>query len=658
MVASIEQLEKDKRDLEAENTRMIEENRELLDQLEGLNISVAESDAHIKSLTVTLTSAQCEVRRLTVLESRTTQLEAQLLALETEQAHLQEELGATKEEGRSAVSRWRLAESTLRDLRDQVERIEQERNDERERHAELLDRMERRKAVESHLQSDAGAQEDRSAKPGPGVVPVVSHFVRDILQDNANLQMGLLELREMLQSSNEEVQNLREQIVLHQPLAFENEGASIPLSDELEEKDPLRRISQELHVHHHYHAPSETNAPKKLPSYRRPRRKRGVLPIGVITPSNGSQTPRTPSQSRDFSKSSATAALLSQTSVSVPPHSSHNRWSLQSVATGSPIISSIPSSPTSGRRTSSIFDRMDYGFDSSRPTSPESNGVASPLFDNHHRKGASLSSFRSFSGPTVPQADQSTPAALNSSNLANPAPGLFTPVPVKTHQTPQVLELAPEATMSPPVHPTIPEELEDECPESQLPHPDTESDPQPEESDLQEGFFTPPGPHGALRRAASHESLLSVSGMDIHTLRDRPSQSFFAVSSSKAVVDTTNVTANSMQHNFERPFHASSRILLSELAPARSSEATTETRQGLGQRVSGWVWGKWGVAPIASSGNLRAQASANTTPFDLSRPPGINQKGPIPGLRPPKRTPSAIHVKVIDEGLLKESLEE
>lgn len=297
MTASIEKLEKDKRNLEAENTRMIEENRDLLDQLEGLNSSVAESDAHIKSLTATLTSAQFEVRRLTVLASRTTQLEAQLAALESEQAHLQHEFENTKEAERSVVSRWRQAEYTLRDLRDQVERIEQESKDERARHIELLERIERRKAVESELEVTAETLNNRSkTKPGRNGTPVVSHFVRDILQDNANLQMGILELRDMLQSSNEEVQNLREQIVLHQPMDSSAEAPPIPLSEELGAKgssrpDSTRRVSQELHVHHHYHPRSETVASKKLPSYRHPKKRRGLLPVGVMTPTNGSQTP-------------------------------------------------------------------------------------------------------------------------------------------------------------------------------------------------------------------------------------------------------------------------------------------------------------------------------------------------------------------------------
>jgi hypothetical protein len=60
-------------------------------------------------------------------------------------------------------------------------------------------------------------------------------------------------------------------------------------------------------------------------------------------------------------------------------------------------------------------------------------------------------------------------------------------------------------------------------------------------------------------------------------------------------------------------------------------------------------------------GDLWEQAAAppnpNANPF-MARPPGINQKGFILGLRPPVRTPSEVHARVINEGLLRESLAE
>lgn len=71
----------------------------------------------------------------------------------------------------------------------------------------------------------------------------------------------------------------------------------------------------------------------------------------------------------------------------------------------------------------------------------------------------------------------------------------------------------------------------------------------------------------------------------------------------------------------------------------------------MGERVGGWVWGKWGVAPMASTGNLRAQAA-------VERVPGVNQFGAIRGLRPHVRVASGVRDAVVDKALLREALEE
>lgn len=72
---------------------------------------------------------------------------------------------------------------------------------------------------------------------------------------------------------------------------------------------------------------------------------------------------------------------------------------------------------------------------------------------------------------------------------------------------------------------------------------------------------------------------------------------------------------------------------------------------------------KWGVFPMASTGDLRAKARLNPEKgpegkTKLERPTGVNQKGAIAGLRmqkPEERTPV---IGEVDEGLLKESLGE
>jgi chromosome segregation ATPase len=218
MIATIEKLEQEKLDLEAKNAQTIKANRDLLDRLEHLNDAVASSDAHIQALSDTLRSTEDEIERLSALAARTQLLEQQLMDLEKEQLQLQSNLDAKLVDERTAIQRWKTAERTIGDLQDQIDRIEKEAREERERHVEVVARMERRMAVEGELNTAAGRLKAKAGHEKAGT-NVVSHFVKDILLDNANLQHGILELREMLLNSNEEVERLRDQLKVHQPVS-------------------------------------------------------------------------------------------------------------------------------------------------------------------------------------------------------------------------------------------------------------------------------------------------------------------------------------------------------------------------------------------------------------------------------------------------------
>ena len=93
----------------------------------------------------------------------------------------------------------------------------------------------------------------------------------------------------------------------------------------------------------------------------------------------------------------------------------------------------------------------------------------------------------------------------------------------------------------------------------------------------------------------------------------------------------------------------------------------------LGRRMGGWVLGRWGVAPVsadsestnspttsvASSPSTSTSTPKSVDPLALRfRYPGVNQKGPVMGLRPPPPAPISIHAESIDEDLLRESLAE
>lgn len=699
LVDNVDILERENRQVQAENARIVEENRNLLAQLEGLNQSVVESDQRVESLTLTLESTQAELRRVTVAASRAEQLEAQLVLMETEQSTLQESLSSAHEDEKSAMQRWRNAENALRDLNDQVERIEAEAREERERHSELVQRMERKRHVERELDNAAGrlkgaaAASDISRNPG---TPVVSRFVKDILQDNANLQVGIMELREMLESSNQEVQNLRDQVLSHQPLAGigeeQSDGARTPtLCEELESKE--RRVSQEFHIHHHYHTPSAKK--EKASVNRRVKKKRPALGSPVpLHSAMGTHSPRR-SIHRSQSSGSSMNTILSQTSVSIPPPSSSRRWSLQS-----PPADSLASSPQSAFRTSSIFDRVDRGNDFSEPTSPDSTVFSSPLMQARALKGIDM--------PFRPLPGLDSPDLGDSSNHFN-----------EHYDRSNFLDLA---------QPAIPEESE---PSSSgiWSQPITGNSP----TDNPFGIQVPFSP---LRKSSSHDSLLSVAGMDIHTPTTRHSrmgdwhpgmripQRIVSPSvelvSTPPVISAPIVTADRAKgpEKSSRSLLASmaasnSNTVMSETASVISAEITsttsthTQRKSTLGRRVGGWVLGKWGTAPIPSrnenvndtsettaseavpvpvpepASEPAAESESESEPqFQTSQPTptpqstsqsihstppdstpqfrfrftGVNQKGPILGFRPPPPAPVSIHPQGIDENLLRESL--
>ncbi|KAF1353768.1 hypothetical protein BDV97DRAFT_292070 [Delphinella strobiligena] len=280
MAEEIQQLTTDKKALEAKNASTIDENRSLLDQLECVNNAVSDSDVHIQSLTATLQSTQAELHKLNNLASRTDRLERELEQYEREQASLQAAL-ASKTEGEKAMTmRWQEAERRLAAFEDQLETIERDAKQERERHVEMVGRMERQRVVEQELETASGrlrgaAAAKTMARDKHGST-VVSHFVKDILQDNANLQLGIVELREMLTTSNDEVERLRDQLAQFCPqdqLADYNDPDANRLSTLSLGQEMSRASAQELHVHHHYHAPSDTSSRRQSQTLRRPKKK-------------------------------------------------------------------------------------------------------------------------------------------------------------------------------------------------------------------------------------------------------------------------------------------------------------------------------------------------------------------------------------------------
>ncbi|KAL8847676.1 MAG: hypothetical protein Q9221_007278 [Calogaya cf. arnoldii] len=643
MAATIDKLECDKKELDASNVRIIEENRSLSDQWEDMNNIVSTSDTHIQSLNATLHSTRQELSRLNALAARTSQLDAQLSFMEIEQASLHEKLAASQDDHRSAVDRWKDAERTIGDLQEQIDRIEADSKEESERHAEVMNRFERRRDVEKQLENAAGRLKGAAAattlgKCTDGNNNVVSRFVKDILADNASLQMGIMELREMLMGSNEEVQKLRQLMMDHQEVPSDEHAGSpkATLENDLERSTSAGPESvPALHVHHHYHEASNVVAPSRQRSIkaRRPRKRR--VDSGTSTPRSGLETPRTPwTPTPRTQPPSSVTTILSQTSVSIPPPqcSFPHRLSTYSTNTRSSVA---PSSELNSPHPS----MFDFLSDSSRPTSPDSVNVSSPQLLAQSSKLESS-----------PQSGCSTIRVVPPNPLDSRRPAsVHDPSPSNHDRDTQNSQKSYNTILEGPEDDS--ESLSKLLAEASMPSND----------------FYALSP--ALRRCASHESMLSVAGVPTKQLRKQQSQLFrgsglksrtsldptsptTSMVSSQPVISATTASSSSQQSTGAG--RAVSSGAMSSLTSSLNQNSGSE-KNTLGKRVGGWVWGKWGVAPMPSTGNLRAKAAANVRE---DRPPGVNQKGSLRTLRAPKRLSSHVEPVNVDEGLLQESLGE
>ncbi|KAI3322328.1 hypothetical protein HD806DRAFT_523202 [Xylariaceae sp. AK1471] len=642
LTARIEQLETDNKELEAMNAKTIEENRTLLDQLEALNTIVADSENHVKSLEATLLSSQQAIRRLEADTARAEALERHIASLEQEQAELQGTLSLSREEARSAVSRWKRAERGINDLQEQLERIEKEAREEREHHVEMMSRIEKQREMEKELNTAAGrlkgAAAAKSMNHGNGGSNVVGHFVRDLLQDNANLQYGIAELRELLMNSNDEIQALRDQLEYHQPLGDGESSATPTLRAELEPKEsPVReersspKVSQELHIHHHYHVAT----PKPEP--RKPKKKRLGLTPGVFIP---------PALSHPSTPPNGLARHSSASHARKDSMRSSNRWSMVSEQPSEITSSSAPSSPRSNNRNS-VFDPPTGSF----PGSPTSSvDPMSPSWRPvpHKRQPSNMSS-RNFQVPTCFPFGPAPPTIAYP--IVEESDGAENPVDFSSTTDDSAADDEASSRGLGIIHD-----------DSSIGHDETDSD------------CPPVRRH--LRRALSHESIVSLSGgLDIHTLKSRPSQlTIRQLGSASSVTGSSIITARPM---LSRDSAKRSSVLLRDsfsfnsTSPVGSlqSHSSSNSRQQLEPSTLGkWVgWRPWGGGG-GSGGGQRSVSSQTIREKDgakfLGRPPGINQPGAIPGFSEllaaaKKKAPASKTIpEVVDREALREGLSE
>ncbi|KAK6344985.1 hypothetical protein TWF718_006930 [Orbilia javanica] len=343
MASKITRLEELNKQLEVQNTLSIDKNRDLLNSLETLNESVTQADARLRELTADLDDTRAELDRVSARAARAEILEAQLTVLETEQDDLRRNLSITLEDERNAAARWQKAERQVEDLHDEYSKLEAEYMQEKVKTQKLANKLASRKSIRG-LHFPADKMEGAA----------ISNFMKEILQDNQQLQAGTAELRQMLMIAQDEIGALREQVLLTQRPEPSELGRS-PLSYEF---DGYRKLSQELHVHHHHHVltSKEKGSVRKVKRRVKAPQARNPPSSSPLPPAWAAFEQTTPSK---------------RSSVQTSAFSSHTR---NSSVPNTVISETAPST----YRDSSIFDPS-FNVDESRPTSAGSIGAGMPI---------------------------------------------------------------------------------------------------------------------------------------------------------------------------------------------------------------------------------------------------------------------------------------
>ncbi|EPE04507.1 hypothetical protein F503_03569 [Ophiostoma piceae UAMH 11346] len=694
LINRIEQLEMDKKELEAQNAHKIQENRSLLDQLESLNTTVSDSDTHIKMLEASLQSSQQTIRRLEGAAERAEDMERHLAALEAEQAALQNTLVTTESEARSAVHRWKRAERGIADLQFQLEKMEKETQNEHERHMDVIGRMERQRALEKELNTAAGRLKGAAAakslhdtKPNGTVNGngVVSHFVRDLLQDNANLQLGMAELRDMLMTSNDEIQLLRDQLMFHQPMSDGDVQASaastlraelgsnvFPGSPESVDKTidiydanftpspPVSpeagrhrvSLSQEFHIHHHYHV---SHGSKKSDT-RRPKKKRAGLTPTVFTPPPAVLSlPSTPasrsllSYQQDLRPVSPGSSPprhshhMSRDSISTVMSGPSNRWSLFSDQP-SDYSSPAPSSPRTDAR-SSIFDRTIFS-DISMPASPTTSvDPLSPTWRASSRMSSvdeslpsnfcqAISYPLSSEKPTIhePIMEDDELASSHDDNNAegDDARSEISISGEGSESLSAEVDAADESVTSDVMTPT---------PTQPSPFPSCENL-TADDSDMteeDEPYELPSRRQRPLHRAVSLESIVSLQGgLDIHTLKTRPSQlTLRPLGTAMADIGLSSITARPVISRGSHDTYKSNTRLRDSLY---LGVPTPRTGRVVSSPVTSTTSATVTAATISATAGATASSSAAAAAATIS---GAKRLGKFVAWRPWNNNPSA-----------------
>ena len=335
--------------LQAEISRL----EDLNDELEKKNVALAQENDDLRRRRP---EGQGAIDHEDDLTANSRRLEAHVEHLEAKQTQLQTALNRALDQERVVVKDWLDTKQEVEGLRTYIAKLEK---DMKVRDSTV--------PISTTPEVPDGRESTRSASATSNT----SNSSMSTQEDTMQLAMARQE--DVLLLLKHQVDDLRSQLLTQKNLDFIQNQPSTPHEVTL---DLSQRKSQEVHVHHHYHADST-----RLQTLQRAKTQavRSKKPLKLnLKRARSTRDGRIPS-SETFNDPMLEQASAIQ--LALAPRRSQSR---SSSATPRPFrtissFSAVSSSPHSVQST--VFEQVDSDAECSRPTTPGSSGVWTPVIE-------------------------------------------------------------------------------------------------------------------------------------------------------------------------------------------------------------------------------------------------------------------------------------
>jgi len=281
--------------------------------------------------------------------TRPTHLEAHIEQLELKQAQLQDALNRALDQERVVVKDWLETKQEVEELKNHIAKLGKDI-----------------KARDSTMPITTTSEMSHVKDSTRTVSATSSTSSSSMSVEENNMQLAMARQEDVLLLLKDQVDDLRSQLLTQKNLDFIQNQSSTTQEVTLD----MSKKSQEVHVHHHYHA--ESSRPQTL-HRAKTQAVKAKKPLKLNL--NQARSTRVPSR-ETFNDPMLEQASAIQ--LALAPHRSQSR---SSSATPRPFrtissFSAVSSSPHSVQST--VFEQVDSDVECSRPTTPGSSGIWTP----------------------------------------------------------------------------------------------------------------------------------------------------------------------------------------------------------------------------------------------------------------------------------------